>query len=135
MKIKDIIVEDNSSDLSNDGIPDSQQTATPGLRSYSNLNNSDPYHPWRFGALFLSGAGDTSGKYEHEPTKDGPNGQSFVAAAYSKGERAILDQAAAAFGIEAQHIQLTPDGSAEVDTVQKISPTRRVGPITLNTKK
>ena len=101
MKIKDIITESNNTDLNNDGIPDSQQTATPGLRSYTNLNNSDPYHPWRFAALFLGGAGDKSGKYEHEPAKDGPNGQSLVAVAYTDGEKQILDQAAKAFGSEA----------------------------------
>lgn len=134
MKIKDIITESNNSDLNNDGIPDSQQSATPGMRTYTSLNNSDPYHPWRFGALFLGGAGDKSGKYDHEPAKDGPNGQSLVAAAYSEGERAILDQAAAAFGAEASHIQLTPDGSNEVKDVNKTSPTRKVGAIQLKKK-
>ena len=134
MKIRDIITEGNNSDLNNDGIPDSQQTATPGLRSYTNLNNSDPYHPWRFGALFLGGAGAADGKYDHEPVKDGPNGQSLVIAAYSDGERAILDQAAKAFGIEASHKQLTPDGSNEVKDVNKTSTTRKVGAIQLKKK-
>ena len=134
MKIRDIIVESNNSDLNNDGIPDSQQTATPGMRSYTALNNSDPYHPWRFGAMFLGGAGAPDGKYEHEPAKDGPNGQSLVIAAYSEGERAILDQAAKAFGLEAKHTQLTPDGSSEVKDVNKTSPTRRVGAITRKSK-
>lgn len=134
MKIKDIIAE-GKADRDNDGIPDSQQTATPGLRSHTNLNNSDPYHPWRFGALFLGGAGAADGKYEHEPAKDGPNGQSLVTAAYSEGERAILDQAAKAFGPEASNfVQLTPNGSTEVDSVQKVSPTRNPGPITLKKK-
>jgi hypothetical protein len=134
MKIKDIITEGNNTDLNNDGIPDSQQTATPGLRSHQKLNNSDPYHPWRFAALFLGGAGDASGKYEHEPSKDGPNGQSLVAAAYSEGERRILDQAAKAFGAEAKHLQLTPDGSTETKSVNKTSPTRVVGAIVRKSK-
>jgi hypothetical protein len=134
MKITEIITEGNNSDLNNDGIPDNQQKATPGLRSYSKLNNSDPYHPWRFGALFLGGAGDKSGEYDHEPVKDGPNGQRLVVAAYSDGERAILDQAAKAFGIEATHIQLTPDGSTETTSVNKTSPTRKVGAIQRQSK-
>ena len=129
MKIRDIITEGNNTDLNNDGIPDSQQTATPGLRSHRDLNNSDPYHPWRFAALFLGGAGAPDGKYDHEPAKDGPNGQSLVAAAYTAGERQILDQAAQAFGVEAKHLQLTPDGSTEIPDVNKTSPTRRVGAI------
>jgi len=136
MKIKDIILEAINSDLNNDGIPDNQQTATPGLRSHYHLSNSDPYHPWRFAALFLAGAGAADGKYEHEPSKDGPNGQSLITASYSDGERRILDQASKAFGPEAtDYIQLTPDGSAEINDVHKVSPTRKVGAIVRITKK
>lgn len=134
MKITEIITEGNNTDLNNDGIPDSQQTATPGLRSHPNLDNSSPYHPWRFAALFLAGAGAPDGKYEHEPAKDGPNGQALVAAAYSKGERAILDQAAAAFGPEAKHVQLTPDGSTEVKDVNTVSIVVARGPIQRRSK-
>jgi hypothetical protein len=133
MKIREIIVEDTEIDITvksnvhhdnNDGIPDSHQSATPGLRSHVNLDNSSPYHPWRFAAYFLGGAGAEDGKYHHEPKKDGPNGQSLVAAAYSDGERRILDQAARAFGVEARHVQLTPDGSTEVSDTHKVSPVR-----------
>ena len=133
MKIKDIIYE-SKEDKDNDGIPDNHQTATPGLRSHHKLDNSSPYHPWRFAAYFLAGAGAPDGKYEHEPAKDGPNGQSLVAAAYTDGERRILDQAAKAFGWEANHTQLTPDGSTETTSVNKISPTRKVSAITRKTK-
>lgn len=139
MKIHEIINEDRSSnvgdDANNDGIPDSHQSATPGMRTHRHLDNSSPYHPWRFAAYFLAGAGDKSGKYEHEPKKDGPNGQSLVAAAYTEGDRAILDQAARAFGSEASYEQLTPNGSTETDTVHKISPHRNPGPIVLRRKK
>ena len=125
MKIKDIIVEaKENTDLNNDGIPDSHQSATPGLRSHTNLDNSSPYHPWRFAAYFLAGAGAPDGKYEHEPKRDGPNGQSLIAAVYSDGERRILDQAARAFGPLADHIKLTPDGSKEVLDVHIVSPVR-----------
>jgi hypothetical protein len=143
MKINEIITETKVSvtrvtvnnDSNNDGIPDSHQSATPGLRSHPKLDNSSPYHPWRFAAYFLGGAGAPDGKYEHEPNRDGPNGQALVAAAYTKGERAILDQAEKAFGVEANHIQLTPDGSTETKSVNKVSPHRQVGDITLNKKK
>jgi hypothetical protein len=144
MKINEIITETKvtvtqvavDDDSNNDGIPDSHRSATPGLRSHKELNNSDPYYPWRFGALFLSGAGAPDGKYEHQPVKDGPNGQSLITAAYSEGERAILDQAAKAFGPEAtDYIKLSPDGSTETDSVHKVSPHRRVGAIVLIKKK
>jgi hypothetical protein len=85
--------------------------------------------------MFLAGAGDASGEYEHKPAKNGPNGQALVTTAYSKGERAILDQAQKAFGPEASnHIQLTPDGSSEIDSVHKVSTTRQVGAIQLKKK-
>jgi len=134
MKITEIIIE-STNDKNNDGIPDSHQTATPGLRSHHKLDNSSPYAPWRFGAYFLGGAGAADGKYDHEPKKEGPTGQSLVTGAYSEGERAILDQAAKAFGPEATNfIQLTPNGSSEVDDVHKVSPHRNPGPITLKKK-
>lgn len=125
MKIKDIIVETKENvDTNNDGIPDSHQSATPGLRSHPNLDNSSPYHPWRYAAYFLGGAGSKDGKYEHEPRRDGPNGQALIAAAYTQGERDILDQASKAFGWEADHIKLSPDGSSETQDVHRVSPVR-----------
>ena len=134
MKIRDIIVEDRKEDKDNDGIPDSHQSATPGMRSHHKLDNSSPYAPWRFAAHFISGAGAPDGKYDHEPQKEGPNGQSLIAVAYTDGDAKILDQATKAFGPEAGYKQLTPNGSSEIDATNKVSPTRKVGPITLKKK-
>lgn len=136
MKITEIIVETKKTDddSDNDGIPDSHQSATPGLRSHHKLDNSSPYAPWRFAAMYLGGAGAPDGEYEHEPSKEGPAGQSLIASAYTDGDRRILDQAAKAFGPEAAHLQLTPNGSTETDSVNKTSTTRRVGPIALKKK-
>ena len=122
MKIKDIITEAKiDGDSNNDDIPDSHQTATPGMRSHHRLDNSSPYHPWRFAAYFLAGAGAPDGKYDHEPQRDGPAGQSLITTAYTDGERRILDQAAKAFGPLADHIELTPVGSKEVNYVNTVS--------------
>ena len=128
MKIRDIIIE-SKTDEDNDGIPDSHQTATPGMRSHHKLDNSSPYHPWRYAALYLGGAGAEDGKYEHEPSRDGPNGQSLVAVAYTEADQRILDQASKAFGAEAGYKQLTPNGSTEVKSVNNVSPVRDRGPI------
>jgi hypothetical protein len=84
--------------------------------------------------MFLGGAGAPDGKYEHEPAKEGPVGQSLIAVAYTDGDKQILDQAAKAFGPEAAHIKITPDGSSEVDSVHKVSPIRKVGDIQLIVK-
>jgi hypothetical protein len=136
MKIRDIIVETKVDiDDNNDGIPDTHQSATPGLRSHHSLDNSSPYHPWRFAAHFLGGA-DGKNPYEHKPAKEGPNGQSLVTVSYTKEEDDMIDQAAREFGPEATNfIQLTPRGSTEVDSIHKVSPHRNPGPVTLKSKK
>ena len=72
----------------------------------------------------LPGAGAADGKYHHQPKRRGPVGQALVATAYSEGERRILDQASKAFGWEANHTAITPDGSKEVDDVHRVSPVR-----------
>jgi hypothetical protein len=108
-------------DRNNDGIPDNQQAAAPGMRSHHNLDNSSPYAPWRFAAHFLAGA-DGKNPYEHEPAKQGPNGQALVTVSYTPEERAMVKQAEQAFGIEASPTALTPDGSSEVGDTYKVSP-------------
>jgi hypothetical protein len=126
MKITEIITEASK-------IPSSQVSATPGMRKHVSLDNSSPYAPWRFAAHFLGGAGAPDGKYEHEPEKEGPSGQSFVTAAYSSGDQAILDQAERAFGVSSQ--RMTPNGSTEDSDIHKISPHRQVGDIALRPRK
>jgi hypothetical protein len=125
MKIHEVITETFAASVTNDnGIPDSHTSAAPGLRSHVNLNNSDAYRQWRYVAHFLAGAGAADGQYHHEPKRDGPNGQHLIAGVYTDGERRILDQAARAFGLEAEYLQLTPDGSTEVADTHRISPVR-----------
>jgi hypothetical protein len=102
-------------------IPANQQSATPGMRSHPSLDNSSPYHPWRFSAHFLAGANGVD-DYEHQPDRDGPAGQALVTVAYSKGDAAIIDQAEKAFGKEARHKKLSPPGSSEESDVGTTSP-------------
>jgi hypothetical protein len=128
MKITEIVNEAKKVDGDNnsDGIPDSHQSATPGMKSHKSLDNSSPYAPWRFAAHFLGGA-DGKNPYEHEPAKEGPNGQSLVTVSYSDGDEAIIAQAEKAFGVSAT--RLSPTGSSETKEVNKKSPHRRVGNI------
>ena len=134
MKIYEIITEAKiSDDADNDGIPDSHQTATPGLRSHRKLDNSSPYHPWRFSAHFLGGA-DGKNPYEHEPHRDGPNGQSLITVSYTPEDDEMISQAEKAFGWEARHKKLTPNGSTEIKSINKHSPTRQVGAIARRAK-
>ena len=135
MKIFEIITESSKTDTdkNNDGIPDSHQTATPGLRSHPKLDNSSPYHPWRFAAHFVGGA-DGVNEYEHEPSRDGPNGQALITVSYTDEERKMLDQAQKKFGWEANHVDLSPEGSTEIKEINRASPVRRVGAITRRSK-
>lgn len=120
MKINEIITESST-------IPDDQLAATPGMKKHVALDNSSPYHAYSFAAKFLSGAGAKDGKFEHEPTKDGPIGQSLVTVAYSDADHAIIDQAEKAFGAKATRI--SPNGSSESKSVNNVSPHRKVGDI------
>jgi len=104
-------------------IPKSQVSAVPGMNTHPNLDNSSPYAPWRFAAHFLAGA-DGKNPYEHMPQKEGPSGQALVTVAFSSEEDAMIRQAEKAFGIEAKRLQLTPPGSKELDTIQKVSPVK-----------
>jgi len=102
-------------------IPDSHATATPGMTTHPSLDNSSPYHPWRFAANFLPGA---NGKdpYEHQPERDGPNGQHLVTVAYTSEEDTMIKQAEKAFGAEARRIAISPPGSTELPDTYKTSP-------------
>lgn len=106
---------------SKEKIPDSHAPATPGMRIHNKLDNSNPYHPWRFAASFLAGA-DGKNPYEHEPSRDGPMGQFLTTTAYTPEERAMLQQAEKAFGWEANPQKVTPDGSNEADSIHRTSP-------------
>ena len=109
MRAKEFITETNT-------IPKNQQSAVPGMVSHPHLDNSSPYHPWRFAAHFLAGA-DGRNPYEFMPDRDGPNGQSLVTVAFTSEEDAMLRQAEKAFGSEAKRLSLSPPGSREMPDV------------------
>jgi hypothetical protein len=102
-------------------MPKSHVSATPDMRTHPGLDNSSPYAPWRFAAHFLAGA-DGKNPYEHEPDKNGPNGQKLVTISYTDEEEAMIRQAERAFGSQARAKELTPRGSTEAEYVQKTSP-------------
>jgi len=107
----------------NQKFPESHQDATPGMRSHPNLDNSSPYHPWRYSAHYLAGA-DGKNPYEHEPEREGPNGQALITVAYTKAEADMVRQAEKAFGREAGGKMLTPMGSTEMADTNKQSVTK-----------
>lgn len=102
-------------------IPASHESATPGMSSHPNLDNSSPYAPWRFAAHFLAGA---NGKdpYDHKPERNGPNGQHLVTVAYSSEEDTMIRQAEKAFGAEARRQAISGPGSNELSDTYTTSP-------------
>lgn len=126
MRAREFIFEDDGQK-----IPKAQLASVPGMRSHPNLDNSSPYAPWRFAALYLGGAG--TGEYEHDPTPNGPIGQSLTTVAYSDGDKAIIDQAEKKFGAKSK--QISPNGSSEDDTTHKTSPVQGFKGFSLKSKK
>ena len=111
MRAKEFIVEQGK-------MPPNHVSATPGMKSHPQLDNSSPYAPWRFASMYLSGAPD----FEHEPEKEGPIGQHLVTSAYSDADEAIISAAEKKFGTTSKRI--TPRGSSELEDVHKVSPVR-----------
>lgn len=131
MKINEIITEDMDSDhddARDHKIPSSHITATPGMKTHPNLDNSSPYGPWRFAGYFLGGSPD----FDHEPAKEGPIGQKLVTVAYTDADEAIIDAAERKYGARSHRI--SPNGSSEDKDIQNASPVQPKGPITLKRK-
>lgn len=87
--------------------------AIPGAHIYPDLDNSNPYHSYRFGVAM-------AGMPEFPTDRDGPSGQHMVTIGYSKACDEITGAAAKHLGFSRN--TLTPKGSKETDTVGKMSP-------------
>lgn len=118
MRAHEFLTEDDDGQK----IPTSHQKAVPDMKSHPALDNSSPYAPWRFAALYLAGAGHASGEYEHDPTVHGPVGQKLTTVAYSDGDERIIRQAEKKFGAGGRSKSVTSRGSKEQDDTHKISP-------------
>jgi hypothetical protein len=120
MKITEIIVEAQ--------LPKDQVSATPGMKIHRELQSSDPYDAYKFG-VNMGGAPD----FKHPPDLEGPAGQALVTVAYTDACEEIIDATERAHGVTSRRI--SPRGSQEADDIQRVSPHRSVGAITLNKKK
>ena len=106
MRAKEFIIED-------EGFDPSAKAAMPNASVWPDLDNSSPYHAFRFGVA-LAGSPDKS------MPKDGPTGQHMVTVAYTKEEQAILDQTGKRMGFKHNAIARPP--SEETADVNKSSP-------------
>lgn len=104
------------------------QDSTPDMQTYPELNNNNsPYKAYRFGLLLAS-----SPDFDEDMDNHGPIGGDFITIGYSKADKEILDAAAAKMGLTTD--QQTSEGSFELDSIYKVSPTRQVGAIATKKK-
>lgn len=103
----------NESEENNNKLPDSAIYAIPGARVWPDLDNSSPYHSFRFGVAL---AGSPDKIYP----KDGPYGQKMVTLAYSEEDQVILDAVGKAMGFKSN--ELTTKGSDELPNGNTKSP-------------
>jgi hypothetical protein len=91
----------------------SAKSAMPNASVWPELDNSSPYHAFRFGVAL-------AGSPEKTMPKDGPTGQHMVTVAYTKEEQAILDTTGKRMGFT--HRNIANPSSEETTDVQKTSP-------------
>ena len=108
MRAHEFIIEDDLNDFS-----DTARAAMPNATVWPELDNSSPYHAFRFGVAL---AGSPDKVYP----KDGPTGQKMVTVAYTQAEQDILKHTAKKMGFKPKHISKPP--SEETGDVNKSSP-------------
>lgn len=133
MKISEIILEDlthdeeleyvQNSSAGSEESDDELVTALPDLRSYPELDNSSPYHSYRFG-MALAGSPDT-------PTpKEGKFKQKLVTVSYSKADEEIVKGAIKDMGVRSE--TMSSSDSKEMSDINTKSPMQPRGPIKRN---
>lgn len=118
MKINEIVTESK--------LRKSADASIPGAKKWNGLDNSSPYHAFRFG-IALAGSPDRT------MPLDGPFGQKLLTIGYTEADNEIIRATANEFGFSAE--QLTPEGSTESESVNNASPVKARGPVQLKKKK
>jgi hypothetical protein len=115
MRANEFIVEGPSKKATKEKLPVSASSALPGAERWDQLDNSSPYHAYRFGVAL-------AGNPDHPMNLEGPTGQKTVTIAYSQGDADIINATAKNLGFSSN--QLTPGGSIEPADTDKVSPMR-----------
>jgi len=115
MRAREFIIEDNR-------FRKDQLSAIPGMQKLPNLDNSNPYHMWRF--IVATGALDGKGN-GFKLELDGPIGQKLNTVTYSKEDGDIIKATAKALGIKVSTV--SDQASHESDDTHKISPVKGFG--------
>lgn len=121
MKITEIINEGRPHKKTKaEKLTKSAKEAIPNLEVYDDLDNSSPYHMYRFG-IALAGSPDI------ETDSSGPTRSNLVTIGYTDADQDIIDATKRAQGRTATRI--TNKYSQEVDNVNTKSPVQPKGPV------
>ena len=96
-----------------DKMPASAIQGVPGAQRWDALDNSSPYHAYRFGVAL-------AGMPDYPMNLEGPVGQKTVTIGYSKADDEIIKATGKHLGF--QGVVLTPKGSSELDDTHAQSP-------------
>ena len=91
----------------------SVKSSLPGGRIHPSLDNSNPYHSYRYG-LAMAGAPDD------DMYTDGPYGSKLLTVGYTEGEREIIAKADKIMGVKSNAI--SSNDSSEIEAINTTSP-------------
>lgn len=109
MRIFEIISES----LGKSKLPKNSRYGIPDARVWPELDNSSPYHAFRFGVAM-------AGSPEKDMPRDGPTGQKMVTIGYTPEDQEIALSAGRKLGFKSK--QLTTKNSEEMPQVNTKSP-------------
>ena len=108
MRAKDFIISETREKIAKDA-----KAAIPLSQRWDNLDNSSPYHAYRFG-IALAGMPD------YPTDLEGPMGQKLMTISYTEADDQIIKATGKHLGF--QGIIQTPHGSNEVSDTNTVSP-------------
>ena len=111
MRAKEFIPEGKKS---SEQLPKSARASLPNAEYWPELDNSTPYHAFRFSVAM-------AGQPKHDMPKEGPtHGQKLVTIGYTKADKEIVDSTAKSLGYKGK--PLSTDKSEEEPDVNIQSP-------------
>ena len=93
--------------------------AMPGMEKFDSIDNSNPYHMWRF---LVAVAGQPNDGTHPDLELDGPLGQKLNTISYSKEDAKIIAATAKSLGLAAT--QVSDHASDEPEDTHRTSPVK-----------
>ena len=94
-------------------LPKNSRYGIPSARIWPELDNSSPYHAFRFGVAM-------AGSPDKDMDREGPTGQKMVTLGYTPEDEEIATSAGRKLGFKSK--QLTSKGSKEMPSINRASP-------------